>query len=222
VRKNIRKALRKFADDDGPPDMATYKSLLSLKADLLGEASSRFFAEAQPSDVQIAAYMADDDGDSDEDPSDRDDTEKSAKDSPPGGGQKPGKEDNEVQKSDVDEAIDIATNLAQLGLIKADNFKKAVSILAGSTDNVRKDWAAMVQLIMEPAQAESQPTPQLPSNLAPNMRDVLAKNMVGVASREDPRGQDQTQLAGLGMMGLFNSGRRAPLFGGGMSQMGGH
>jgi hypothetical protein len=241
MQRSIKRAMRNFAEEAEEPNMEAYHDLVSMKADLLGERSSRHFAAATFS-YQMATWMAGDESmaDSseeaveegegcgpgamadeyaeecaDEEMADEFADEEMAK---PNRTQDEGEED--MKEADVAEAINIASQLQDSGLVSGlDAFRSTVISLAKMTQRDRQNWVAMASNIVG-APITSAPAPvKTPMGTTYNRAANAAaaeSNHVRVASRHTVGGKDQPVQANR-MIGLFMGGTKAPLFNG-MSQ----
>lgn len=198
VKRSLSKALRNFAESDDAPDVATYHEVQALRADLLGEASSRHFAQAKLP-LQLANYMADDDEPDDDDkPGTR----------PPAEAQKSKKEDDDdMKEEDVKAGIDIAHRLVEAGLINDDQRAEYSLRLAKMDSTSREEWVAMTAGLNGGG-------PSTPPNVDTFQHNTASgrtaeKNMVGAGIRPTVGGEKASSKVNL--TNLFTGGKVAPM-----------
>lgn len=238
MQRSINRAMRNFAEEEEEPNMEAYHEVASMKADLLGERSSRHFAAATFS-YQMASWMAGDESmaDSpeevpeegegcgpgamaDEFAGDDEVAEEMADDEMASSDDTEHEGEEDMKEADVAEAINIASQLQDSGLVSGlDAFRSTVISLAKMTKRDRQNWVAMASNIGgQPPVSAAAPvkTPMGTTyNRAANAAAAEA-NHVRVAAKHTVGGKDQPVQASR-MIGLFMGGQKAPMFNG-MSQ----
>lgn len=229
MQRSIKRAMRNFAEEAEEPNMEAYHALLAMKADLLGEESSRHFANATFS-FQMASWMAGDETMAEEcepeeeaaggdeyakfPPSDEECAEEMAEEmaEEPAPEQCEGEED--MKEADVSAAINIASQLQEAGLINGvEAFSKTVVSLAKMTQSDRQNWVAMAQNLSGQPFASAPAPVKTPMGTTYNRAsaDTVESNLVAVGSKTTVGGKPQQQQANR-MLGLFMAGAKAPLF----------
>ena len=234
MQRSIKRAMRNFAEEAEEPNMEAYHALLAMKDVLLGEASSRHFANATFS-FQMAAWMAGDESmaDSSEAPEEHDDackademaefppsdeehgeetTEEMADEMAAPDHKDEGEED--MKEADVSAAISIASQLQEAGLISGvEAFSKTVISLAKMTGGERQNWIAMAQNVSGQPFASAPAAVKTPMGTTYNRASAgtAESNLVAVGSKTTVGGKAQPQQANR-MLGIFMAGAKAPLF----------
>ena len=190
--------------------MDQYHALYSMKEDLLGEQSTRFFAKVTLP-VQLASFAFADakDGDGGKDPKDT----KDDKDKPCGAGAETSekkKGEGDMKEDDVTAGLAIATKLQEAGMIAEGKYNATVLFLAKMTPESRAEWAGMVGNMNVGVGGEPV-VPITPFNTNMVGASVAETNMVVTGVQKAVGG---TQRAGRpGMIGLFTNSVRSPIFG---------
>ena len=215
VRRNLSQAIRNFANTDEEPDMETYHSLMAMRSDLLGESSSKFFAESQPL-LQIAmAGFGDEDEKDDKDPKDPDSEEAMF-----GGGCDKDEEEDDMKEADVTEAVAISLSMRDHGHnLTAENLATSIVELAKMTGEARRSFAKLAGLLdPTPTPTTEAPAPQ--GSSANRTSALVAElNMAQNGSRKDIHEQaGKSQPLQAQNFGVFMAKEKSPIFQGNFKQ----
>ena len=215
MKRSVNRAIRNFADTDEVPEMEQYHSLLQMRADLLGEASTKHFAQAKLP-VAIASFVAAEEPDEDDKPfpPKKDDKEKSMEDagrSPGDPNKKDEKGDKEMTKEDMKAGLDIAAQLVQAGLVATEKYSETAVTLAEMDPKTRATWAAMANNVGSEEPTSAAELPSQATSLAAaeiNLVPSGVRNTAGSASRSEQASKRP------GSLFAFMNNRRSPIHGG--------
>lgn len=230
MNRSIKRAMRNFAEESEEPNMEAYHALLSMRADLLGEESSRHFANVAFS-YQMATWMAADDSMADsaeEVPAEDAESGFDEMAAPPSQDEEECAEEmaeemsspedtegeEDMKEADVAEAINIASHLQESGLVSGlESFRSTVLTLAKMSKSDRQNWVAMASNLGGQPVINSQSKAKSPTGVTYNRAsaDVAEKNHIAVGSKQNAGGSAPPQQANR-MLGLFMGGTKAPLF----------
>ena len=203
--------------------MDAYHNLLAMKADLLGEKSSKLLARAD-----IPKVFADF---ADGDVPDDDESEAcmsnvalpsvmAATKTPSKSDSKPDTDggDEDMTASDVRAGLALAQRMTRIGLVKSDNdFTDLVLQYAGATDGERALFVAMITKFSGEVAGKSAPEEDDSKEDKPNAGAKAAwSNAVGVGVQEIAGSNNEaltaSQKTRVGLIGAFASSHNAPLF----------